>query len=270
MSARSEERRERLRRIREAAVRVDSQPALLKAASKLRAQLPGDDRFGDPLSTAGDEVTHVVGRRVWELGAVRPSLSREVGLGALQIWQSLSEQAGRGRGDREVALLFTDLVGFSSWALDAGDEAALELLREVGIAVEGQIEQRRGTVVKRLGDGVMAAFSEVGDAVQAGIDAHLAVAEIEVAGHRPRLRAGVHVGRPRRIGGDYLGVDVNIAARVVDAAKAGETLVSTPACEALPDGAFDVGRAKRLRAPGAPKELRVCVVARAPSSEPAR
>ena len=33
-----------------------------------------------------------------------------LGLGALQIWQALSEGAGRGRGDRPVAILLTDLV----------------------------------------------------------------------------------------------------------------------------------------------------------------
>ena len=42
------------------------------------------------------------------------------------------------------------------------------------------------------------------------------------------MRAGVHWGRPRKLGGDYLGVDVNIAARVGDAAKADQVLASDP------------------------------------------
>jgi adenylate cyclase len=65
----------------------------------------------------------------------------------------------------------------------------------------------------------------------------------------------VHVGRPRRLGGDYLGVDVNIAARVMDAAKGGEVLVSEEACRDLP--AEERGRSRRLRADGIPKGLRV-------------
>ena len=40
------------------------------------------------------------------------------------------------------------------------------------------------------------------------------------------MRAGIHWGSPRKLGGDYLGVDVNIAARVGDAAKADQVLVS--------------------------------------------
>ena len=53
------------------------------------------------------------------------------------------EATGRGRGDRELALLFTDLVGFSAWALHAGDAAVLELLREVGTVVEAAIPSTR-------------------------------------------------------------------------------------------------------------------------------
>jgi len=56
----------------------------------------------------------------------------------------------------DVAVLFTDLVSFSEWALQAGDELAVELLRQVGKAIEPPILTRRGQVVKWLGDGLMA------------------------------------------------------------------------------------------------------------------
>ena len=87
---------------------------------------------------------------------------RELGLGALQVWQALSEAQGRGRGDEEVAILFTDLVDFSDWALEVGDEAALDLLRKVGTEEEAAICGRDGEVVKRMGDGLMAVFADPG------------------------------------------------------------------------------------------------------------
>ena len=71
------------------------------------------------------------------------------------------------------------------------------------------------------------------------------------------MRAGVHRGRPRKIGGDYLGVDVNVAARVAGEAKPGEILVSDAACEALDERAFNLKRRRRFKAKGAPKELEV-------------
>lgn len=250
----------RLTRARSALTRIDGQPALLGAAERLRRRLPGDDQFGDTLSTADAGPAGLLGRYLGELHAERPSLVRELGLGALQSWQALSESTGRGRGDREVTLLFTDLVGFSSWALKAGDAAALELLRAVGEGVEGAVTSRRGRVVKRLGDGLMASFLEPEDAVEAALDAQYAVATVEVEGHRPHLRAGAHVGRPRRIGGDYLGIDVNVAARVADGAGADEVLISEPVAERLDPAGFTTGRRRRLKASGAPRELRVCVV----------
>jgi adenylate cyclase len=183
-------------------------------------------------------------------------------LSALQVWQSLSEATGRGRGELEMALLFTDLVGFSSWALHAGDAAVLELLREVGAAVEAVITQHEGRIVKRLGDGLMATFLGAEAAVEAALDAQDALRSIEVDGYAPRMRAGIHWGQPRKLGGDYLGVDVNVAARVTTAADAGQVLVSDALLARLEHDDVRAGRAKRLRAPGAPSGLRVAQVSR--------
>jgi adenylate cyclase len=161
-----------------------------------------------------------------------------------------------------MAVMFTDLVGFSSWALKAGDGSALELLRKVGSGVEAVIVAREGRIVKRLGDGVMATFLSPQDAVEAALDAQAEVGEIEVDGYRPQMRAGLHWGSPRRLGGDYLGVDVNIAARVSDAAKAGQVLVSDVLLSRIEVEDLRTGRAKRLRADGAPRDLHVIWVSR--------
>ena len=236
---------------------ADESPRALKAARAVRKLLPGDSELGDPLSTAGDDPSLVLARRVAEVGQERPSALRELGLGAFQVWQSLSEKQGRGRGDRELAILFTDLVEFSSWALEAGDEASLRLLREVGRAEDAAVAEHGGRVVKRLGDGLMAVFGEPQEAVAAACEIRTDVSGIEVDGDRPRLRAGVHLGRPRKIGGDYLGVDVNIAARVAEGADGDQVLISGAACDRLDDGTFRCKKVRRFKAKGAPKELEV-------------
>jgi adenylate cyclase len=204
----------------------------------------------------------VIARGVSALQPERDSVAKELGLAGLQLWQSLSEAAGRGRGELELALLFTDLVGFSSWALKAGDAATLELLREVGVVLEAAIENQEGRIVKRLGDGVMATFLTAQGAVDAACDAQDALHEVEVDGYRPRMRAGIHWGRPRKLGGDYLGVDVNIAARVADAAKAEQVVVSDPVLERVDLDRLSIGRSKRLKADGAPRDLRFAAVSR--------
>jgi class 3 adenylate cyclase len=52
------------------------------------------------------------------------------------VWHALLERAGRGHGERELTLLFTDLVGFSAWAVRAGDEDALALLQDIRAAAQ--------------------------------------------------------------------------------------------------------------------------------------
>jgi adenylate cyclase len=236
---------------------LDSRPGLIRSAKALRKLLPGDDDYGDPLSVGGSEPPHLIGQRLAAMTAERPSALREAGLSAVQVWQALSEMQGRGRGDQELAILFTDLVGFSDWVLEAGDELAVELLRRVGKAVEPPIQAHDGTIVKRLGDGLMAVFEDAGEAVEAAVEAAGELDGVEVGGHRPRLRMGVHVGRPRKLGGDYFGVDVNTAARVMQAAGPNELLISETARRRVDEERLEVSRRWRFVAKGAPKGLKV-------------
>jgi len=238
--------------IREAVRRTDSNPQLVKTARFLRGLIPG--------STDTAELPEPMQRLVSEVQPKGPSTMREVGKGALQAWQALSEAQRRRRGNADVAILFTDLVGFSDWALEAGDEAALEILRQVGDVEQKAISKNNGAVVKRLGDGAMAVFGSSEEAVSAAFEAQKRIAKIRVEGYRPEQRAGVHLGTPRKVKGDFLGVDVNIAARVGDCAGGGEVLISEPVREELDGGRFRFGRRRPLDAPGAPEELTVCSV----------
>jgi len=261
----------------EALRRTNTKPGLVRAIRAAREALPGDENFGDELSTAGDRPSEVIARYLAERQAARGGVrdadgsragttaSTEAGLAALQVWQALSQRVGRGAGVVEATILFTDLVGFSSWVLEAGDEAALALLRAVAGVVEPAIHASRGRVVKRLGDGHMAVFAHPGPGVEAALAIHEGLADVEVAGHRPRLRAGLHRGVPRRLGGDYLGTDVNIAARVSQAAGAGEVLVSAAVLAGIDPTALaglDVKRRRGFRAKGAPRDLEVFLVRR--------
>lgn len=244
-----------------AARRLNRHPKLVASARQVREQALGDDEFVDMLSTARGRPADLAARQLVASRAAEPGVLGELGLTALQAWQRLSERQDRGRGKVDVAILFTDLVGFSSWALEAGDRQAVRLLRDFGKAVEPPILERRGEVVKRLGDGLMGAFWDAGNAVEAAFVAHEQAALIEVDGYRPRLRTGIHIGRPRRLGGDYFGVDVNIAARLAEAAKPGEILVSDSTLAAI-DPAMVSAKNRRFRAKGAPADLAAHVIQR--------
>ena len=239
--------------IRDAFRKTDANPQLVATARFLRRLIPG----GEP-ETA--EMPEAMQRLVQEVQPEGPSTLREIGKGALQAWQALSEAQRRRQGIADVAIVFTDLVGFSNWALEAGDEAALEVLRQVGDAEQKTVSANKGAVVKRLGDGAMAVFSDAGQAVSAALAAQQEISEIEVEGYRPTQRAGVHKGTPRKVKGDFLGIDVNIAARVGDCAKGGEVLISEPVREELDGRRYKFGASRELDAPGAPPGLTVCSV----------
>lgn len=234
--------------------RLNRHPDLLDATTRARERLMGGEQHVDRLSTARGRPADLAARELAALRGDAPGVVGELGLTALQAWQNFSEHRGRGRGEIDVAILFTDLVGFSDWSLQAGDAAAIALLREVSDAIEPPISEQRGEIVKRLGDGLMAAFWDAAGAVEAAHEMCERVASIEVSGYRPLMRTGIHLGRPRKIGGDYFGVDVNIAARLVGAAEPGEILVSDRALRAL--GADDLTTdERRVSAKGVPENL---------------
>lgn len=209
-------------------------PRLVAMVRRARRLLPGDPDFGDPLSTAGEggprAAARAADRLLWDRGAA----SREVSLSVLQVWQALTEAIARRPVNPEVTLVFTDLVGFSGWSLQAGDEATLALLRQVARAVESPLLDAGGHIVKRMGDGIMAVFRDPSVAVQAVLAATEAMKSVEVGGYTPRIRVGIHTGRPQRLAADWLGVDVNIAARVMERATKGGIMISGPTLDLIP------------------------------------
>jgi adenylate cyclase len=246
--------------------RLNRSPGLIRSLRKVRGVLPGDPHFGDPLSTAGADSAGTIARLADKLFEDEAVASREVSLGALQVWQSMLERFGAGKGDREMVILFVDLVGFSEWALSAGDDDALVLLRRVFQALEPAVMNARGRVVKRLGDGLMAVFPSSQLAFDAVTDAQQRLDDITVAGFRPQVRAGIHAGRPGAIGGDYLGVDVNVAARLMQRAGAGEVLVTDAACAGLDPERVAIRRKKSFlfaRPKGVPDDVTVYVASAA-------
>ena len=87
--------------------------------------------------------------------------------------------------------------------------------------------------------------------VRAVLAAKRALKSVEVAGHTPRMRVGIHTGRPQRLAADWLGVDVNIAARVMERATKGGIMVSSSTLDLIPQSELDAlgVEAKRTRKP---------------------
>ena len=125
-----------------------------------------------------------------------------------------------------AAIAFTDIVGFTEFTAARGDAEALALL-DLQTEIVHESLPSGARVVKELGDGLLLYFPDPADAVQAGLDLQRAFeAESEATGMPLWIRVGMHAGAVRERGRDLVGHDVNVAARIVDVAAAGEVLAS--------------------------------------------
>lgn len=139
---------------------------------------------------------------------------------------------------RLAAILAADVVGYSRLirADEEGTLAALERLRtEIilpGIAAHG------GRVFKLVGDGILAEFPSVVEAVRAAVEVQRALGGRIAAGSAARridLRIGVNLGDVIVDGDDLQGDVVNVASRLEGLAEPGGLCLSTSAYEQVRD-----------------------------------
>lgn len=123
---------------------------------------------------------------------------------------------------RQLAcIMFTDIVGYT--ALMGNDEKrAFEILTKNRELQKPVIEKYNGRWIKELGDGVMASFQTVSDAVHAAIQIQ---EQCRTTGGFS-LRIGIHLGEVVFDNGDIFGDGVNVASRIQSVAPVGGIAVS--------------------------------------------
>jgi serine/threonine protein kinase/class 3 adenylate cyclase len=130
-----------------------------------------------------------------------------------------------------VALLVTALDQAGDLYQELGDARAFAVLHEHFRLLEERIRREGGTLVKTVGEGLVAAFTEPVAAARAAIDLQSVLASNDIT-KSLRLRVGVHRGpaMAATLNGhlDYFGTTVNIAVELPRLIRGGE-LVLTPA-----------------------------------------
>ena len=143
---------------------------------------------------------------------------------------------------RLAAILAADLVGYARimHADEPGTHRRLQTLRSQ--LIQPRIDSHRGRTFKLMGDGLLAEFASVVDAVACAIEIQRAMAgyeEAQVEASRLQLRIGVHLGDVIIEGSDIYGDGVNIAARLEAAAEPGGICISGDVHRQI-DGKLDV------------------------------
>jgi class 3 adenylate cyclase/YHS domain-containing protein len=136
--------------------------------------------------------------------------------------------AGQEPGRLRLAIAFVDLASFTPLSQAMGDVAAAEVLERFSKVVRTAASHHAGTVVKQIGDAFMVVFPGSAPAVEWALDVE---ERASTEGRFPAVRAGIHVGEVLYRDGDYVGTNVNIAARIADAADRHEVLVTTEVAE---------------------------------------
>src|SRR5258707_14977297 len=130
---------------------------------------------------------------------------------------------------RLTAILAADVAGYSR-LMGADEEGTHERLKaHLGQLVHPKIEEHRGRIVKNTGDGLLAEFASVVDAVRCAAEVQRGMVdrEPEVPDERQiRFRIGINLGDVIVEGGDIFGDGVNVAARLEALAEPGGICVS--------------------------------------------
>jgi predicted ATPase/class 3 adenylate cyclase len=173
-----------------------------------------------------------------------------------------------------VTFLFTDIEGSTRLLQELGDRYAA-VRDEHAAILRRAVAEAGGVEVSTEGDSFFVAFARPQAAVRAAVAAQRGLAAHDWPPGRPvRVRMGLHTGEGVLGGDNYVGLDVNRAARIAGAAHGGQVIVSdaTRALvdHGLPDGAClrDLGE-HRLKDIARPERLHDLVIKGLPADFPA-
>ncbi len=124
------------------------------------------------------------------------------------------------------AIMFTDLKDSTLMTTLYGDAKALHLLHVHNALTRNSLNAHRGREVKHTGDGIMASFASVSDALECAIAIQKAFAAYNKANPDAPLylRIGLSAGEPIEEHGDLFGKAVQLAARLCALAEPGRIL----------------------------------------------
>ncbi|MBI3746254.1 MAG: adenylate/guanylate cyclase domain-containing protein [Chloroflexi bacterium] len=143
-----------------------------------------------------------------------------------------------------VSFLFTDIEGSTRLELAVGAARWADVVARHDALLRDAIETAGVVVVKTESDAFFAAFERPDSAITAIVAGQRALAATRLVDDAPlRVRAGMHLGNGRLRAGssgealaDYVGIDVNYAARIAAAANGGQVVLSEPLVSAVGSG----------------------------------
>src|SRR5271170_750033 len=138
--------------------------------------------------------------------------------------------------DIELAILFADVVGSTRLFEVMGDMRARDMVATCIDIMRTATDSHKGTVIKTIGDEVMATFPTADDALNAAGQMQKAISarsELKVDGQPVSIRIGCHFGPVVLESRDIFGASVHTANRMTSQAKAGQIITTSATVERL-------------------------------------
>ena len=205
---------------------------------------------------------HIPGARHVELpGADHAIFSAhpELALAAIEefLHEAWDDRSVHDQPDRVLAtILFTDIVGSTTRALELGDARWRELLEAHHALVRRQLGRFRGRELDTAGDGFFASFDGPARAIRCACAITEGVRELGL-----EVRAGLHAGECEIVDGKIGGIAVHIGARVASNASAGEVVVSSTVKDLVAGSGIPFAARGEVELKGIPGEWRLFAVA---------
>jgi adenylate cyclase len=138
--------------------------------------------------------------------------------------------------DIELAILFADVVGSTRLFEVMGDLRARDMVATCIDIMRTATDSHKGTVIKTIGDEVMATFPTADDALNAAGQMQKAISarsDMKVEGQPVSIRIGCHFGPVVLESRDIFGASVHTANRMTSQAKAGQIITTSAMVERL-------------------------------------
>lgn len=148
----------------------------------------------------------------------------------------MASAPGNVAADHQVAIVFADVVGSTQLYEAMGDERARETVQRCLDVMKEATEQYGGTVIKTMGDEVMATFPSADDAMNAASQMQQRITNnpgIGSNGVHVAIRIGAHFGSVVVQNRDIFGAAVHTANRMTSQAKAGQILTTAVTVDQL-------------------------------------
>ena len=145
--------------------------------------------------------------------------------------------------EQDLTILFADVVGSTQLYEEMGDEAARETVQSCVDIMKAATTEFNGTVIKTMGDEVMATFEDPGEAIESASQMQSRISDLAAAdGSSVAIRIGCHYGSVVVEDNDVFGSAVHTANRMTSQAKARQIITTADTVELLNGAAKELVR----------------------------